>query len=112
LIVVAAGGWIVNGAAHGIALWRLLPLTGLLYLVHSAAALANVLAYDAVVAPGALARWFARAGAVVAASWGVAIGVLALPAYLSGRGNLVLLLAGVAVAMTVVVTIVNQLRSR
>jgi hypothetical protein len=110
LILAAVAGWLVNTAEYGLSLWRLLLLMGLLYMIHSAAALAAVLAYDAVIAPGALARWYIRSGLVVAVSGGAALVILALPAYIAGTRNVLFMLVGTAVAMAVVLIIVHQLR--
>jgi len=70
VVVAVVVGWVIVTAesADGIALWRLLGLAAALYAGHTLAALAAVLPSDAVVAPEVLARWLARAGAVVLAA--------------------------------------------
>src|SRR5439155_1025892 len=66
-LFIAVGGWLAGTMLLGATanLVGLLLLAAVLYLVHNLAALAAVLPYDAVVAPGVLLRWLGRAGLVV-----------------------------------------------
>ncbi|HYN96490.1 MAG TPA: hypothetical protein VES42_21830 [Pilimelia sp.] len=95
LLVVS--GWVVATTAYGepIALWRLLALAAALYLLHSLAALAAVLPYDAFVAPAAVARWVLRAAGVVLAASVLAITALAA----AGRAPAVAALAATVVGL-------------
>jgi hypothetical protein len=65
-------GWVLSTTLYGTTatLTRLVGLAVALYVVHTGAALAAVLPYDAVVETVVIARWLLRAGAVA----GVAIG--------------------------------------
>jgi hypothetical protein len=71
-------GWAIETTVYGqpITAVRLVPLAALLYLVHTAAALAAVLPYDTVVVRGVLFAWFLRALPVLAGS--AVFGVLAI----------------------------------
>jgi hypothetical protein len=90
-------------------LWRLAPLAALLYLHHTAAALAAQVRTDAAVPAAVLGRWMGRAGIVLAASAAVGLGVAVLadagPAW-SATGYL-----GLGVAAAVVVTAVLARRA-
>jgi hypothetical protein len=59
--------WVVATSTYGqpVGGGRVLLLAALLYLLHSLAALAAALPYDAVVAPDVLVRWLFRTGAVI-----------------------------------------------
>ena len=70
-------------------------LAAALYLQHNLSALAAVLPYDAIIGPGVLLRWLARAGAVVALTAGLALFAVVAPLYVSGR-YLLASLAGLA----------------
>jgi hypothetical protein len=65
-------GWILSTTLYGTTatLTRLVGLAAALYVVHTGAALAAVLPYDAVIETVVIARWLLRAGAVA----GIAIG--------------------------------------
>ncbi|HEX6969947.1 MAG TPA: hypothetical protein VF174_14210 [Micromonosporaceae bacterium] len=96
-MLIAVAGWLLSTAHEPIALWRLLGLSGALYLAHSLCALAAALPADAVVAPEAVARWVLRAFGVVLGS--AALGVLLL--HLAGPtrdGSSWAALAGLATA--------------
>lgn len=122
LIVLAAAGWLSGsgelggaaGAAPGLAsgaLGELVLLASLLYLVHALAALAAALPYDAVVAPEVLLRWLLRLVLVLAAA-ALLTGLLlaGLPrlatwAGLTGAGHVGATLAGLALALALVVAL-------
>ncbi|MEV4533741.1 hypothetical protein AB0J82_07910 [Asanoa sp. NPDC049518] len=103
LIVAIVVGWVIVTAesVEGIELWRLLGLSTSLYLAHSLAALAAVLPSDALVATEVLARWVARAAAVVLAA--AVCGVLLVSiAGIGGDSSLTLAaLGGLVVAVTI-----------
>jgi hypothetical protein len=110
--LVAVGGWVLSTSWYGepIVLWRLLALATFLYLTHSLCALAALLPYDAVVAPELLARWVARALAVVLAAAVLAVLLMAL----AGRGGdgtfLAAALGGLAVAVALAALLAWLLR--
>jgi hypothetical protein len=89
--------------------WRLAPLAGLLYLHHTAAALAAQLRTDAAFPAAVLGRWAGRAGLVLAGSVAVGLAAAALanqaPVW-SATGYL-----GLGVAAAVVVTAVLARRA-
>lgn len=103
LIVATVVAWVMvtAEAVQGIQLWRLLGLSATLYLAHTLAALAAVLPSDALVATEVLARWVARAAAVVLAA--AVCGVLLVSvAGIGGDEALTLAaLGGLVVAVTV-----------
>jgi hypothetical protein len=76
--VVIVTGWVLTSTLYaGVAsLARLLGLTVCLYLVHTGAALAAVLPYDAVVEPSVVARWVLRAAFVIAVAGGASVAAL------------------------------------
>lgn len=78
-VLLATGmGWVVTTVAFDdrVLAWRLVALASAMYLVHTLAALAAVLPYDAVIPPGVLAAWLMRASGIVAIS--AAFGLFAL----------------------------------
>jgi hypothetical protein len=97
-ILVAVAGWLASTTAYGepVSYWRLLTLAATLYAVHTLAALAGVLPFDAIVSPGVLAQWLLRAGLVVALTVVVAMFTLLVPAYLGSHRYLLASLAGLA----------------
>lgn len=105
--LVAVAGWLVStmGYEEPVTLFRLLGLAGLLYLMHSLAALSAALPYDGVVAPEALVRWVGRALLVVAASAVLAMLVVVTADALRGAYLLASLLGlAIAIAVTGVLT--------
>ncbi|GAA5195324.1 hypothetical protein GCM10023322_61800 [Rugosimonospora acidiphila] len=98
VIFAAVLGWLARTTAYSepITYWRLVVLAGLLYLLHTLAALAAVLPYDAVISPGVLSRWLVRWGIVVLLTAVVAMFTLLIPVYLPGQRYLVASLAGLA----------------
>jgi hypothetical protein len=113
-ILVTVIGWLVGTTSYGgpVTYWRLVLLAGLLYLVHTLAALAAVLPYDAVTSPGVLARWLRRCGAVVLLTAAVAMFTLLLPAYLPGQRFLVASLAGLALTVAIAGYLATLVRRR
>ncbi|HEX5595856.1 MAG TPA: hypothetical protein VFX61_07545 [Micromonosporaceae bacterium] len=112
-VLLAVAGWLLSVGGYGrpVSLWRLLGLAGVLYLLHSLAALAAALPYDAVVAPEVVAGWVLRALGVVLASAVAAILLLNL----AGTGNdaqLMAALGGLAVAVGVAALLARLGRSR
>ncbi|MGW4497131.1 hypothetical protein ACWENR_00705 [Micromonospora sp. NPDC004336] len=112
--LVTVGGWLVatDGYGRPIALWRLLAVAAMLYLTHTLCALAAVLPYDAVVDPDVVARWLARAGAVLLGTF--VLGVLLLEVGGSGgdAGSQVATVAGLLVAVALTALLGWLLRRR
>lgn len=100
--LVAIGGWVVAGVAFGDAasLVRIGALAALLYLTHTAAALAAVIPVECVVAPGVLRRWAGRQAVVLAATLALALGGLTLAQLIPATPSLVGVLVGALVAAT------------
>jgi hypothetical protein len=108
-------GWVAATTAYGepAGPWRLAAVAAGLYVVHSGAALAAVLPFDAVVEPGVLARWLLRAVPVVAISTLLAVvGVpfAAVPA--ERRGYLVASFVGLALMVALAGLLVYGWRRR
>jgi hypothetical protein len=103
LIIAIAVAWVVVTAQEvdGIQLWRLLGLSTTLYLGHTLAALAAVLPSDAVVAPEVLARWVARAAAVVLAAAVCGVLLVSIAGIGDDKALTMAGLAGLVVAVTV-----------
>jgi hypothetical protein len=99
-IVVAVVGWILATTAYfePITSYRLTALAGLLYLLHTSAALAAVVPYDAVVSPGVLARWLVRAAGVVAVTALFGAGAFAGARLVPAETFVIASVAGVALA--------------
>jgi hypothetical protein len=100
LALAAVIGWLVSTTVGDgrVELWSLLVLTAALYLLHSLAALAAVLPYDAVVPPDVVGGWLLRALAVLLASAVLAVLALAAAGATGDRKALVAALLGLAVA--------------
>jgi hypothetical protein len=98
--LVAVVGWLVatTAGAERVDLLGLLVLAAALYLLHSLAALAAVLPYDALVQPQVVARWVGRALAVVLGSAVLAIIVLAAAGRTGQGAGLAAALLGLGVA--------------
>jgi hypothetical protein len=112
VVLLTVVGWLVATGAYDepVTLWRLVAVAWALYLVHSTAALAAHLPYDAIVAPGVLLRWFARTGIVLAATVVVAVAVLALSYLPRGRAFEAATLVGFAVAVGVAALLARLVR--
>jgi hypothetical protein len=97
VILASVGGWLMATMvyAEAPAYLRLVLLATALYLQHNLCALAAVLPYDAVIAPGVLLRWLARASVVVLLTAVLALFGSVAPLYLSGS-YLAASLAGLA----------------
>jgi hypothetical protein len=97
VILIAIIGWEVSALGFGQTpeFLRIVILATALYLQHNLSALAAVLPYDAIIAPGVLLRWLARAGMVVGLTAGIALFAVVAPLYVTGR-YLVASLAGLA----------------
>ncbi|MEV6924685.1 hypothetical protein AB0M46_09265 [Dactylosporangium sp. NPDC051485] len=94
-------GWLAGTLVYGEPVddvVRLVTLSTTLYLMHSLAALAAVLPYDAVLSPGVLVGWLLRAGGIVAASAIVSVALLLVVKLTVGPVFLVASLVGVVAA--------------
>ena len=113
-LLTALVGWLVSTTVLRAApnFLVLVPLAAILYLVHTLAALAAVLPYDAVVAPGVLLRWVGRAGRVLLLTVALALFVVVVPAYLGGQTYLVASLLGLAVMAATVAYLARLVRRR
>ncbi len=100
VLLLTATAWLVSTILFddSVLAWRLVALAAAMYLVHSLAALAAVLPYDAVIPPGALAAWLVRASSVVAVSAGLGLFALVEARRLVGPTYLLASIGGVAVA--------------
>ncbi|GAA0730150.1 hypothetical protein Drose_33475 [Dactylosporangium roseum] len=99
-VFACAFGWLIGTLVYDqpLTVTRLIALSTALYLMHSLAALAAVLPYDAVVAPGVLLGWLLRAGGIVAVSAIVSVVLLAVVELVAGPVFLVASLVGVVAA--------------
>jgi hypothetical protein len=113
-LLVTLAGWLGNTVLAGLApdLPDLLLLAGTLYLVHNLAALAAVLPYDAVVAPGVLLRWLGRAGVVLALTAVLGLFAAVVPAYLGDHTYLLASLLGLALMAVTVAYLARLVRRR
>ncbi|MET7400842.1 hypothetical protein ABZS66_45920 [Dactylosporangium sp. NPDC005572] len=108
-VLLCAFGWLLGTIVYDqpSGVTRLIALSTTLYLMHSLAALAAVLPYDAVLSPGVLSGWLLRAAGVVAASAIVSVLLLAVVKLVVGPAFLVASLVGV-VAVGVLVWLVAR----
>jgi hypothetical protein len=107
--VVVAFAFFGVGASIG----HVVLVAGLLYLVHTGAALTAVLPYDTVVAPLVLAGWLVRALGVIAATGVVAVMLSLLTSRLDvGTGTLIAGIAGVVLMCAVVYLLSRVARGR
>jgi hypothetical protein len=113
-ILIAVGGWIVSTVWYDepVALGRLIGLASFLYLVHSFAALAALLPYDAHVPPDVVVRWVSRALAVLLGSAVLTVLLLAAADRGGDRSFLAAALAGLAVAVGAAALLAWLLRRR
>lgn len=110
--LVAVIGWVASTTGYGAApsLLLLLGLATCLYVVHTGAALAAQVPYDAIVDPAVLVRWFARTGLVLGATAALAVYLLVLADLLGGTGTLLATLAGFGVAVGLALFLARLLR--
>ncbi|WBB64951.1 hypothetical protein [Micromonospora sp. WMMD812] len=113
-VLVTVGGWLLAADGYGrpIALWRLLALSALLYLLHTLCALAALLPYDAVVDPELITRWLVRAGAVLLAAAVLGVLLMEVPDLGAGTGYQLATVAGLLVAVGVAAMLGWLLRRR
>lgn len=112
-VLLATGlSWVVTTVAFGdrVLAWRLVALAAAMYLVHTLAALAAVLPYDAVIPPGVLAAWLVRASLIVAISAGFGLFALAERPRLGDSSYLVASIAGVGIVGVLVWVLTRSVR--
>ena len=98
VVLLSAGfGWLLSTTAYHnhVTVSRLIGLASAMYLVHTLAAFAAVLPYDAVLPPGVIGGWLLRTGIVVAVSSGLGIFALVEAPVVTGSGYLIASIAGV-----------------
>lgn len=102
--VLTVVGWILSTTFYGTTatLTRLVGLAIALYAVHTGAALAAVLPYDAVVESVVVARWLLRSGLIVVVGVGGAVAGMFAVVDLSNRTYLAATLAGLVPAVGLV----------
>jgi hypothetical protein len=100
VILVTALGWVAVSLVYDNAasVLRLMLLTAVLYLLHSAAAFAAVLPYDAIVVPSVVLGWLARALAVALGSAGLGVFAMRGSAAIADHSYLFASIVGLAVA--------------
>ncbi|GAA1794271.1 hypothetical protein GCM10009682_15070 [Luedemannella flava] len=106
VVLLVAVAWLTSTLVYQepAPLWRLILVAAAIYPVHTGAALAAVLPYDAVVAPGVLSRWAGQTAAVLAGGVGIAVGGVLLASRVAGWSPLVAPILGLlAIAALAVV---------
>jgi hypothetical protein len=113
-ITLAVVGWLINTALGeaSIPVWHVSALAIALYVVHAGAALAAVLPYDAVVAPGTFRPLVIRAGIVSGLTIVVALFVTAIPTFIGKDHRLVLATLGGFVLMITMAIYLSYLGNR
>jgi hypothetical protein len=111
-VVVALWLYTTLGLGEPVHAWRVGALTAALFLMHSSATLAAVLPHDAVVAPGVLARWVRRAGAMLGVGLVLGLGGMAAADALPDARSLVGPIAGSLVAVGLAGLLAWHLRRR
>jgi hypothetical protein len=115
LVAVAAIGlWLIAtiGLGEAVALPRVGLLAAALYVMHAAAALAAVLPFDCLVAPGVLVRWLRRVGLVLGLSLLVGLGGMAVTGQLPAVPSIFGPIVGSVVAAGLSGLLVWHLRRR
>lgn len=112
LVTVVA--WLFTTFAYGgeLVLWRLVTVTVGLYTMHTGAALAAVLPYDAIVSPGVLLRWLARTGMILGAGLAVGFVALVVSARLQAVSAVAAPIVGVAAVAGLTLVLAYHLRRR
>lgn len=114
VILLAVTEWLVSTIGYGepVTMVRIGVLAAGIYAMHSAAALAAVLPYDAIVAPGVLLRWLVRSVAVVVGSLAIALGGMAVLQQLRPAPTLVAPVIGSLIAAALAGLLAWHLRRR
>src|SRR6266508_1689191 len=106
-------GWVLATTlyAEPVTVWRLAALAGALYLLHTTAALASVLPYDTIVAPGVLLGWLVRAALVIVLTVAFAVAVMLGILPVANRSFLLASIAGLG-GMAALALLLAVLRRR
>ena len=112
--LLAIVGWLFTTIAFGgpVTPWRLGGLAVTLYVMHSGAALAAVLPFDCLVAPGTVLHWLGRTVAVLGASLAIGLGGLLAASVIPSTRSTYGPIAGSAVAAALAFLLVWHLRRR
>jgi hypothetical protein len=103
--------WLIDTiGVTSIPVGRLAVLAVSLYVMHSAAAIASVLPYDAAVAGAVLGRWARRAAAVTAVGVGVGLAGMAVIGQLPAQRSIIGPIVGAVVATALVAVLALQYR--
>lgn len=112
MLVGAVVLWLAATTAfhEDIVVWRLVALAAAMYLVHTLAALAAVLPYDAVLPPGAVAGWLLRGGLTLVVSAGLGLFAMIEAPLVIGPVYLTASIGGVIVTGALVWVLVRAAR--
>jgi hypothetical protein len=112
VIIIAAAGWLLDTTWYDepVTLWRVVSLAALAYLVHTLAALAAALPYDAIVQIGVLTGWLLRAAGVILIASALIVVTLGLATELTGRQFLAANLVGLGAASAATLLLTRLVR--
>jgi hypothetical protein len=112
VIIVAAAGWLLDTTWYGepVTLWRVISLAALAYLVHTLAALAAALPYDAIVQIDVLTGWLLRAAGVILIASVLIVVALGLATELTGHQFLAATVVGLAAASAATLLLTRLVR--
>jgi len=101
VLVTALVGWVVTTLVAGedAEPWRVFGIATALYVSHSAAALAAVLPYDAVVDSRVPLRWAARCGLVIVAAGVLTAAIVVIARTVTAGNSVLVLLVGLGVVI-------------
>jgi hypothetical protein len=114
VILAGAAGWLAATTVYDepLTYLRLVVVATALYLVHTLAALAAALPYDAVVSAGVLGRWALRAGLVVVLTAAVALFAVEVPLVLGAGRSLIASIAGLGLIIGLAAYLASLVRRR
>jgi hypothetical protein len=112
VVLLAAAAWIYTTLAYGeqLVLWRLAVLTCATYTMHTGAALAATLPYDAIISPGVLTRWVTRTAAMLGVGLTLGVGAFAVADRLHAVSTVVAPVLGLLAVAGVTVLLAWQWR--
>jgi hypothetical protein len=113
-ILTGAAGWLAATTVYDepLTYLRMIVVAAALYLLHTLAALAAVLPYDAIVSAGVLGRWALRAGLVIALTAAAGLFAVAVPAQLGGGRYLIASVAGLGLLLGLAAYLTSLVRRR
>lgn len=114
VIMAGALGWLAATTVYAepLTLARLVIVADALYLLHTLAALAAVLPYDAIISAGVLGRWLMRAALVVVLTAGLALVLVVVAGQLGGARYLAASLVGLSVVIGLALYLASLARRR